>query len=452
MQAKLEIGAIDDPLEREADYVADRVMRMADRTAITEETSKEGLQRKCHACSEEEQTQEKIAKITRKASATTAVEGTWASPIVQEVLGSPGRPLDKETRAFMEPRLGYDFSSVRIHADTRAAESARAVSALAYTVDRHVVFGAGRYDTQSAAGKRLLAHELTHVVQQQSQGNRLARSPVRQRIDGLDGVSSIDDDLDALAQPIAIRRTPAIPSAAPAVVQRKASFAAGAVHAVNNVAVQALRGAEAGKTVMTLNGNDLLTTAPGTAIAKPTLSTSSASAGGVACQVATVANNVGSFDETVLSGGPWSTVTTKVNAGAVLGLPACTGAGNTTLTANGKPSDADVAAANRKHEDNHAANHGTVFAATISNWDILLTNALNAGTTFNGADQPACEAALFSAMGRNTGEYSHRLSGWLLGRWTRISRNAIRRPTACLEPDIGRNLYHLFDRGARIVR
>lgn len=89
-----------------------------------------------------------------------------APPIVHEVLRSPGRPLDAAARAFFEPRFGVDFSAVRIHADSQAAASARAVNALAYTVDRDVVFDTGQYAPHSESGRRLLAHELTHVVQQ----------------------------------------------------------------------------------------------------------------------------------------------------------------------------------------------------------------------------------------------------------------------------------------------
>lgn len=87
-------------------------------------------------------------------------------PIVHDVLRSSGRPLDPATRAFMEPRLGHDFSQVRVHTDSKAAESADAVNALAYTVGRDVVFGAGQYAPTMSEGKKLLAHELTHVAQQ----------------------------------------------------------------------------------------------------------------------------------------------------------------------------------------------------------------------------------------------------------------------------------------------
>lgn len=87
-------------------------------------------------------------------------------PIVHEVLRSPGQPLDAAARAFFELRFGYDFSRVRVHADDRAQESAHSVSALAYTVGTNIVFGAGQYMPYSASGRRLIAHELAHVLQQ----------------------------------------------------------------------------------------------------------------------------------------------------------------------------------------------------------------------------------------------------------------------------------------------
>jgi len=88
-------------------------------------------------------------------------------PIVHEVLGSSGRPLDGGTRSVMESRFGHDFSRVRIHADSHAARSAQAVDALAYTVGPDIVFDEGRYSPGSPEGLKLLAHELVHVVQQE---------------------------------------------------------------------------------------------------------------------------------------------------------------------------------------------------------------------------------------------------------------------------------------------
>jgi hypothetical protein len=91
-----------------------------------------------------------------------------APPIVHEALRSPGEPLDAGTRGVMEARFGHDFSRVRIHAGARAAESAEAVNSLAYTVGQQVVFGASQYAPQTARGSALLAHELTHTMQQPS--------------------------------------------------------------------------------------------------------------------------------------------------------------------------------------------------------------------------------------------------------------------------------------------
>jgi hypothetical protein len=100
-------------------------------------------------------------------AAAQAAEGDRiAPPIVRGVLSSPGQPLDPGTRRSLEPRFGRDFSHVRVHHDARAAASADAVSALAYTVGRDIVFGPGQYQPSTRRGRALLGHELTHVVQQ----------------------------------------------------------------------------------------------------------------------------------------------------------------------------------------------------------------------------------------------------------------------------------------------
>jgi hypothetical protein len=114
----------------------------------------------CAACREKREGMQRAAVNSAPVNAIP--------PIVHDVLTSSGQPLDAGTRAFMEPRFGHDFSQVRVHTDARAAESARAVNALAYTVGRDMVFGAGQYEPRANEGKRLLAHELTHVVQQKS--------------------------------------------------------------------------------------------------------------------------------------------------------------------------------------------------------------------------------------------------------------------------------------------
>lgn len=99
---------------------------------------------------------------------------------VPKVLAEAGQPLEGSARAFMESRFGYSFDSVRIHNGPAAAASAEGIQARAYTVGNHVVFGAGEYQPRSEAGRRLLAHELTHTVQQQAAPARVMRQPAGQ--------------------------------------------------------------------------------------------------------------------------------------------------------------------------------------------------------------------------------------------------------------------------------
>jgi hypothetical protein len=94
-------------------------------------------------------------------------------PVVHDVLRTPGQPLDAQSRAYFEPRFGMDFSTVRVHADSKASESAQTVNAQAYAVGRDIVFNSGKYAPQSPTGRQILAHELAHVVQQ---GNGEPRS------------------------------------------------------------------------------------------------------------------------------------------------------------------------------------------------------------------------------------------------------------------------------------
>lgn len=160
LQPKLVIGPANDPLEREADAIADRVLRPAD-TVPGASPSPLGLRRACAACEEEE-------RLSRAPGdgCGSGVAGARAPAIVGEVLRSPGESLDGATRAFFEPRLGHDLSAVRIHRDGAAAASARSVAARAYTVGNHVVFSGGQFRPETDAGRRLLGHELVHTIQQ----------------------------------------------------------------------------------------------------------------------------------------------------------------------------------------------------------------------------------------------------------------------------------------------
>jgi len=129
------------------------------------------LQRAC-ACGQHSGAGGECEECKKKREATLQRAAINTSPLpqvpdsVHEVLNSPGQPLDGATRSFMEPRFGHDFGGVRVHTDARASASARAVNALAYTVGNSIVFAQDRYRPENLNGRQLLAHELTHVVQQ----------------------------------------------------------------------------------------------------------------------------------------------------------------------------------------------------------------------------------------------------------------------------------------------
>jgi hypothetical protein len=190
----LRIGAANDYFEQEADRVADEVM--ADGTAPREwSLSRMGLdaplQRKCSCggsgkatgdCEECKDKEKDAATLQRQAM---GVRTPGEVPqIVHDVLDSPGQPLDHNTREAMERRFGHDFARVRIHTDAIAAESARAVDALAYTVGHHIAFASGRYAPQTREGSHLIAHELAHNIQQRQasfRNLRIAQDGVAER-------------------------------------------------------------------------------------------------------------------------------------------------------------------------------------------------------------------------------------------------------------------------------
>jgi hypothetical protein len=165
VQAKLKVNAPNDKYEQETDRVAEQVMRMPEPQVQRQECSSPD-------CKEEDE-------IVQTKSVDNA--GTVNHSLIQSVLSSPGQPLDATTRSFMEPRFRQDFSRVRVHTDRQAAESARAVNARAYTVGWNVVFGVGQYALQTSVGRRLLAHELTHVVQQKSESSNQVRSSIQRQ-------------------------------------------------------------------------------------------------------------------------------------------------------------------------------------------------------------------------------------------------------------------------------
>src|SRR5438876_9351175 len=162
-----------------------------------------------------------LQKTAGNATVSAALEEQEPSPVKDFVGSAAGTPLDRETRGFMESRLGADFSDVRVHTDAKASESAQSVQAQAYTVGTDVVFQSGKYAPESDSGKRMLAHELTHVVQQRS--GPVAGTPAEGGIkishpaDSFEQAAESSADRVMSAQPAG----PATASPAPASVQRQ---------------------------------------------------------------------------------------------------------------------------------------------------------------------------------------------------------------------------------------
>ncbi len=168
-QSELVINDPWDRYEREADRIAEIVVRSPESTATDSSASA-----KLNSIAPTPASRLNFsAEPKRRAREITpqmenAANTVEAPPIVNEVLNSAGRPLDSAARAFMEPRLGHDFSAVRISTDSRAAASAKVLGALAYTSGTHIVFADGQYRPESKEGQLLLAHELVHTLQQGS--------------------------------------------------------------------------------------------------------------------------------------------------------------------------------------------------------------------------------------------------------------------------------------------
>jgi hypothetical protein len=156
LQTKLRINDPGDVYEQEADRVAEQVLATPAHPHVSSAPPR-------------------IQRYTGQATA----QGDTAPASVDRVIGSPGRPLDPELRQDMEQRFGHDFARVRVHADAAAEQSARDVNANAYTAGHDIVFGSGRFAPATREGRRLLAHELTHVVQQNTSGAMLQRQSTR---------------------------------------------------------------------------------------------------------------------------------------------------------------------------------------------------------------------------------------------------------------------------------
>ena len=171
VQAKLRVGEPDDPYEREADRTADLVMRKPEAQVQRQETD-ETL---------EEDLEEDDGIRLKPAAGVAAGRGAGLQPGLRGLHGG-GRPLPGALLSYFEPRFGRDFGAVRIHTDEKAAATSRSIQARAFTHGRDIAFASGEYAPHTREGRRLIAHELTHVVQQGEAGDRRAPDTIQRDI------------------------------------------------------------------------------------------------------------------------------------------------------------------------------------------------------------------------------------------------------------------------------
>lgn len=212
LQAKLNFGQENDKYEQEADRLAEQITKMPDRTATTlseqSPTSNisflqqaSSIQRSCAACRAEDELVQKKSRPGPPAELPASIHSSI------NALQGTGRQLPKSDRNYYEPRFGTDFSKVRLHTDQQADSSARSVNARAFTLGQHIVFATGQYSPGSPVGRQLLAHELTHVIQQghaQPATENFHQQPVQNKsaVPVIQRLGNLDERPDDLACPL----------------------------------------------------------------------------------------------------------------------------------------------------------------------------------------------------------------------------------------------------------
>ena len=170
IQTKLRVSKPSDACEEEADLVASQIMgasNLPEESYLIKRSSVDKkVHRKCKGCEDDEKSKTRFIRRKRKSSSFEISD--IAVKDISQTFSHEGPPLETTIREFMESKFAYDFSGVRIHADEEAARSAELANALAYTVGNDIVFGKGQYQPSTFEGKRLLAHELAHVIQQET--------------------------------------------------------------------------------------------------------------------------------------------------------------------------------------------------------------------------------------------------------------------------------------------
>jgi len=385
VQAKLVVGPVNDPYEQEADRVADHVMRMPDTDVATTKENDPGpvIQRACNDCEDEEKMQrqpeddEEESIQAKRESGPMGGEVSAKQTAEIESIKTGGEPLRPASRNFFEQRFGHDFSNVRIHSDDRASQSAKGINAHAYTTGQHIIFGAGHYSPDTHTGQKLLAHELTHVIQQGSGASRSVQrstkfvkpapnysvNPAEQI-----GANQIKDADLFLGQTHFLLNGQSFTGASNATMQN-ALKKPGIAHADTTIPV-----GQAGKTVP-----------------------------GFECWFDKVQENVGSYEMNLLTNGTWKFITDKKNVGGRFpSLKPCKdGFGDVTFVVRGDPNDKTVRDKVAAHEKKHADDDEAVFNDLVVNWDKEITTSYNNKTKAKAPTLPICEQSVYLLNGKN---------------------------------------------------
>ncbi len=438
LQTKLTVNPPGDIYEQEADRVARQVVSRINQLVSHparqgKPVQRQGLfrQEKCRQTKssdiqlqaipkEEEEEEEKLMKKDM-VQRNEANAGWTAAPelenSIQQARGG-GQPLSDNIRAPMEQAFGADFSGVRVHNDADSDMLNNSLQARAFTTGMDIFFKQGEYNPGTSAGQELIAHELTHVVQQngdvgskhkqamQMRGEKLQRQPEEEEEEKLMKKQEVETNASGRALLGVQGQT--------MLIQRVATWINGPRIRNKDLAVNTINlDFSLGYTPPVLNGTEI-TTATGAkqAIARPSISGRQLPGNKVEVWFSQTPTNTASFNMYLPTAGPWSTLANRDIVAALIGHdgPQCqNNPGQTTFSVTGNPDHNALAQQVETHETHHAADHFAKVKSILFPWDAKITKMNNKGTKFKRADPEAAESALYAAAGGTPNEIAARL-------------------------------------------
>lgn len=173
IQPKLKVGAANDKYEQEADRVAEQIVNSGSYSSTGDNPAQNRIQRMCDNCEEEEQDKENSVQRKSRSDRDTTMPSRTESYI--DSLSGGGAPLSRSEAQYFEPRFGHSFSKIRVHTGESADRAANSINARAFTLGNNIAFARGEYDFSSVSGRKLMAHELAHTLQQSKDSDSVQR-------------------------------------------------------------------------------------------------------------------------------------------------------------------------------------------------------------------------------------------------------------------------------------